>query len=223
MKLPTREKGLQIGAVLSLGNCLYSVLMACIASVIGYSLANLDWSTLPSFANTFKFWALGATFFLASAYYFFDWYDLNQVTYYDKKLGRLQIFLWVLSVCVLSVTIYSSLKGTALITLILAVSYIPFTILVRDHLILPDNKKGANHNFKCGMLLIGIIIVVLATVCFLIYLRIEHGAEKCDNNWFTGIGVLLWVIALIWKIIRSFTNIAIHYEKAINEIAEASK
>lgn len=229
MNVPVRTKGLQVEAVLCLGNSLYSVL---VAGIIGAAVLILsDTGALAQLTNARASGGLASYALsmvrpftltaLLAAYFVFDWYDLNQVTYCDTKIGRAQLFLWLLAICILSVEIVLCVAARYRPFSVLAVAYFAYTALLRDLLITYDHKKSAPHNFWRGALFSALLIVATVLVAWwawFCYSGVDGGADSDCALW---VGVCAWALALGVKAWRSMTGIARKYEEAVKQLSES--
>jgi hypothetical protein len=230
-----RAKGLQIDAVLCLGNSLYAIFFGLVivelVSFIGgnpppiYPLtASL---THDSFVNT-----VGVLVgLLLCFYYTLDWYDLNRAPYIDEEVGGLQLLVWMVCILFTSLVLVLAVRGIPIWLMVISAIYVTLTVLLRDyawgHLSLSDASTTRIYwkGTRDGLLFL-VLLVLDASV--LLVILMNWNVKPFDYNdvsvsqWMrsvsAGISLVLWFIAVMLKWRRSTTKIANEYASAIQKL-----
>jgi len=237
MDTPLRHEGLQIEATLSMGNSLYSILLAAIIGAMALVLRDgTVFDALPKAEN--HAWSLvvltACTAVLLIAYYIMDWHDLNRVPYFDKKIGILQMTSWMAAICVLSLSLIlyicalgspsiPSLRHHVTVVGMLTAIYIPLTWLLRNWMIQEDEDAGARTNFVKGQLKMASVLGALACMLAWCYFVVWAARKATDAMTLTIACITLaaWAFFLGLKIWRSVRKIAPDYKTAVDAIATA--
>lgn len=246
MNTPIKKEGLQIEAALNMGNSLYSILLATMLGATAVLLQTEGLISLLTAFTTIGFYVRIislATVILLVIYYIVDWHDLNQVAYFDEVIGKSQMSLWMLCICIVSLSSVLSILivrlsspffmlNQATVVAVLTAVYIPTTFVYRNKLIeepeLPDTmppkeafEQGREHEklkiaekTKRRRSLIGVIFASLLWIFAIVCLYRLNTKWNCLIIYaITSIG---WSVALTLKFRRSKNYVSKRYKEFIN-------
>lgn len=226
MRTPIREEGLQIDAVLNMGNSLYAILLATVIGTAGV-LIKTDELFARSAALYLRFISGGIVLLLV-VYYLVDWHDLNLVPYFDKQIGMSQMAKWILCIIIITLASVMSLSGQIDKVALMTGIYMTPVLWFRDKEIgEPDGEmeirvaywKGVADTYlswtRKGLVLLSLISLFFSMI---------HFCFNWTPNWFyTTIAIITiacWLMALAYKITRSHFLILPKYKDAIKDMAQ---
>lgn len=221
-----RAEGLQLEAVLNMGNCVYSVLLGTVSALIVYLFTKDGiWTEIQS-DSPFRFVSLLWLLPLV-AYYMIDWHDLNRASYFDKKIGMGQMCRWILCIILVGMLCVLAVCGKLSAMIAVSTSYIPFSLLLRNRELGLD-KKGQTilDAFNQGRVYerLSILKWVLASaiaVGGLVFAVRYHAQMSSDTSLRTVTAVCLtlaWLAMLVEKFSRSRSTINRRYKEVIGQM-----
>ena len=233
MPNPIRTSGLQIQAVLSMGNSLYAVLVGTTTGAISIILTNKNiFGEQQIFFGLYHI-VLLLTVVLITIYFLIDWHDLNRAAFIDDDIGISQMVQWVVAILLISISIILCGVGIPLPCSILSFAYLPLSLRLRDNLIHPigltEQEKTAGDGYEKAQkdekvknikLVTNILqwiyfFLLLATLCQLFFISMEIKTTQVVYSFGC---FLAWLLALIVKCYRSKYVIEPSYKIAINNI-----
>ena len=226
MQTPIRKEGLQIEAVLNMGNSLYAILLATVIGMAGI-LIKTDELFVKS-AEVYLRCISGGVFLLLIVYYLIDWYDLNLAPYIDEKIGLAQMAKWMLCIIIVTLSSLMALSGRIDIIALLTGFYHAPVMYGRDKEIgIPEGKmeittaywKGVADTClmitKWGLVALSLVILSFALI---------HVFFDWSPGWFNAsvatMTIACWLMALGYKIVRSHYLIFPKYRNAIAKMIE---
>lgn len=250
MDTPIKKEGLQIEAALNMGNSLYSILLATMLGATALLLQTDELISLLTAFKTIDFYVRmisAVTVILLVVYYIVDWHDLNQVAYFDEVIGKAQMTLWMLCICIVSLSSVLSILiirlsspvsmlNQATVVAVLTAIYIPTTFVYRNKLIkepeLPKKttpkeafEQGREHekltmaekNKRTRSL-------VCAIVASLLWIFGTVCVYRLNTEWrcllIYAITCLGWLVALFLKFRRSEKYVSVQYREFISLISK---
>lgn len=243
MSYPLREEGLQINAVLSMGNSLYAVLVGIIISVITVVVSSTDITVFgmaqpQQIPTVICHSALSLLVLLWIAYYLIDWHDLNCIPFIDENLGMRQMLIYFIAIFAISVCITFAMLGNTNWVAALVSVYCPCAARFRNKVLdRPREEYSPAQLLDAGIaigvskvttrlyntLYIGVCAVVFLSAGFAetqplgLWSNFQTLSLACE--WILPIGaVAILIIAVVAKYQRSKNHIRPEYRKAIQSI-----
>jgi hypothetical protein len=221
MQTLIRKEGLQIDAILNMGNSLYAILLATVIGMAGI-LIKTDELFIKS-TEVYSRCISGGVFVLLLIYYLIDWYDLNLAPYFDKKIGLAQMAKWMLCIIIVTLSSLMALSGQINIVGLLTGFYMAPVMCKRDKEIgVPKGTMEIGTVYWKGVADACLMItkwglVMLSLVIF--SLTFIHFCFEWTPGWFnTSVAIMTiscWLVALGYKIVRSHFLISPKYKIAI--------
>lgn len=221
-----RSEGLQLEAVLNMGNCVYSVLLGTISALIVYVFTKDGiWADIQADCP-FRVVSLFLLLLLIT-YYMIDWHDLNRASYFDKKIGMGQMGRWIL--CILLVGMLSVLAVCGKLSALVAVSasYIPFSLLLRNRELGLDKQgnsiteafvKGRAYERLFILKCVVAVAVALAGIAFAFRYHPELSRATTLRTVTVWALMIVWIAMLIEKFHRSQSVIERLYKHTVTQM-----
>lgn len=241
MNLKLREEGLQIEAVLCMGNSIYAVALGVATTLIFYIFSKEGVNLFNNFFKEDLFIKIPSLILvpILALYYIFDWHDFNLATYFDKKIGVSQMYQWIICVLLISFLAICAFNKSLILEAFFSSIYFLQVLKKRDSLFELGGTETINEAFLKGqnklkynslkfiIRFLGYLILFILTFLFVfwllkIFLSSVPWITTINNNFFPIILLFLaWIILLTWglnlwlKFFRSKHCIEIQYKKEI--------
>lgn len=222
MYKPVRAEGLQIEAVLNMGNCIYSVLLGTISALIVY-VSTHDGVMPQVVADASVRIPVFLLLPLLLIYYLVDWHDLNRAPFFDEKIGMGQMCRWMLCILLIGAMAVSTVRGALASLTFITSLYIPLTTRFRNkELGLKGNEKDHEESFLKGRIYERAkyknrfaVLVAFLGAAFAVYFHFylsENGIARCTLTWMI---ILAWALMAVSKWRRSRRKIEPAYRHAV--------